>query len=373
MKRKSTVLLVSLLLFSSSFCHAQNLRTIGELSKKCQRGDSAACIKLKDIAINDEDYKMRSAATKFLTDQTILKKIALNDEHGFVRADAAEKITDQTVLKEILLKDNEIQLVKAEALKKINDENLINYVALNDKDRSVRIFALGFVSDQSVIKKIAYDDQDKGVCRTALVKITDQTVLRDLAVINSNNVGVLESALSKIQDIDSLLIKTILQKQPSNIIKCKLLSFEPFIKNAVQGVSINAKETEKNFPYQNVNWLKTVDYSVAISIFNKSFFSKDYLARKPGAVEAFDKGSDHKTYYGTFDFFEVCDTLLSCVPYNEIQQILLRSGFDDLRIACLERVTDQELLKKLAISDKEELMRIAANDRLKKLIGSDQR
>jgi len=79
------------------------------------------------------------------------------------------------------------------------------------------------------------------------------------------------------------------------------------------------------------------------------------------------------TYYVTFDFYEVCDTLLSCVPYNEIQQILLRSGFDDLRIACLERVTDQELLKKLAISDKEELMRIAANDRLKKLIGSDQR
>ena len=64
-------------------------------------------IQLKEAALSDEEWEVRKAAVKKLTDQGAIKEVALSDEDSVVRKAALEKLTDQDTLKEVALGDED--------------------------------------------------------------------------------------------------------------------------------------------------------------------------------------------------------------------------------------------------------------------------
>ncbi len=76
---------------------------------------------LAKIAVEDEDYDVRRAATWKLTDQALLAKVAVESkDDGGVRWVAVEKLTDQALLAKIAVEDEDYDVRRA-AVEKLTD------------------------------------------------------------------------------------------------------------------------------------------------------------------------------------------------------------------------------------------------------------
>jgi len=377
------------------FCYKVDAESdlVEKLSIKCNKGDNKACNKiieiamgskyhrwdreaavekisdqavLKDIAFNAQEYDARTAALKKITDQTLLVEITLSNKDIYFRSEAAKRVTDQTVLKGLVQNKKEKLEIRIAAMWNLTDTSLLIDVALHNTYSSLRIAAAKHITDQVVLNNIALNDQEEEVRNVAISKISDQSALRDMAIKYYNSTSAIV-ALNKMQNIDSLLLKIILQKGPTDLMKCKLFDFEPVL--VVNKIQIGADSRKSGMQYEQLKWVILIDYSVIITKDYKIYFSPTYQAQRGAIKEEFAAGSDSKANYGTIDIKEVCDALLKYLSDNDILLILHHSAFDDLRMACLRRVTDQSLLNDIALNDREENVRIAARDRLQKLKG----
>ena len=78
--------------------------------------------------IEDKDSKGRMLAVKDLTDQALLARVALSDEDYHVRLAALDKITDQDLLVKVILLDDNLQ-IRDNAKRKLADSLRLNQVS----------------------------------------------------------------------------------------------------------------------------------------------------------------------------------------------------------------------------------------------------
>ena len=52
-------------------------------------------------SLEDEDWQVRRAAVRKLTDQALLAQVAIEDKKDFVRAEAVGRLTDQALLEQV--------------------------------------------------------------------------------------------------------------------------------------------------------------------------------------------------------------------------------------------------------------------------------
>jgi len=139
---------------------------------------------LKNIVVNDKNYKVRIAAIKnrHFSDQTLITQIVKIDKRLEVRKAAVEKINDSSLLANIA-KNHEDAIVRKEAVKNscFNDDKILSNISLQDSDSSVRIAAIKKLSDQELFIKIASNDKNYDVRLTAIDKIEDQKKIAEIA------------------------------------------------------------------------------------------------------------------------------------------------------------------------------------------------
>lgn len=118
----------------------------------------------------DYDLKVRKAAAKKISDESILKQIARYDFDPKVRRVASEKIAQKYSLRDI---------------NNVSDELILLCLVRSSSDVDVRLNALDKISDESILAEIATDNDDI-ICNdgdvrlNALDKINDKNILIDV-------------------------------------------------------------------------------------------------------------------------------------------------------------------------------------------------
>jgi hypothetical protein len=109
---------------------------------------------LLDIAKNDSDKYIRSAAVKKLTDQTQLFDIAKDDSEKYIRILAVRRLTDQTLLANIAKKYKEWIVCKV-AVEQLTDQTLLADIAKNNNISSIRKIAVGKLTNRRLLREVA--------------------------------------------------------------------------------------------------------------------------------------------------------------------------------------------------------------------------
>jgi ankyrin repeat protein len=132
--------------------------------------------------LDSPDRRERVKAVELVTDQTVLAKLALavEEKDFFVRRAAILKLTDQTLLTKLALED-ENPHIRAIAVLKLTDQTLLAKLAVKEH-YEVRSAAVEVLTDQVLLARIAVDDKDLMVRKAAIKKLTDQTLLTKLAL-----------------------------------------------------------------------------------------------------------------------------------------------------------------------------------------------
>ena len=127
------------------------------------------------------DPHMRLRAVRQIKDPGILTNLVLNEEHLPVRMAALEKLSDQGVLGRLAAADRDSEVRKA-AVRKLHDQNVLAEVANCSDDTAVGRYAVTQINDQSVLAKIAASGHDNGVRKAAVERLSNQTILAEFAV-----------------------------------------------------------------------------------------------------------------------------------------------------------------------------------------------
>ena len=125
---------------------------------------------IKEIAFNEMDEHVCSAAIEKLDSEDDLIEIALNSDYSSSRLKATEKIKNEDVLKEIALNDED-KFVRIEALKDIKNENIIKEIYLQEKDNFVRSEAIKNIDSMVNLIDISIKEDDLIVAKNALNKV----------------------------------------------------------------------------------------------------------------------------------------------------------------------------------------------------------
>jgi hypothetical protein len=174
------VLTVSFLLTISVGIHGQSMKEIEKLALQCNKGIAYSCVKLSEIAKNNNDSGIRNAAVYKITDQNILTDIAKNATDSLVRKAAIGKVSDETLLVDIVI-NSWYQWGGGTALAKITDQATLADIAEKGVDSRTRKAAVEKITDQSLLNNIAKNSNEEEICLAAIEKITDQTVLALIA------------------------------------------------------------------------------------------------------------------------------------------------------------------------------------------------
>jgi hypothetical protein len=378
--RHIIILTIVMVQFISSISYAQLVQKsasisrgkIEKISKKCQAGDQDACKELNDIAL---DYKnkdgIRIAAIDKITDQAILKNIILNFKHPSLIAEAAfNNITDQTILKDIAINSSDDDLKKL-AVKKITDQTILRDIVINSSDDLKRL-AVYKITDQAILKEIMLNGSCTSVHWSAVENLYDQDVLKEVAIKYNNPENlVYVTVLEKLIDVDSILIANILNQNPTQKIKCLLLSHEPCLNKILKRYYIKPFENEvkRDYKLNNRGWdyIIHTNYWVEIYINDNLFFKKKYEVPGGFSEHVYFNENTIRRESAYIDFDEICDTILSRVSTTDIQLILNESAFYDVRIRCIKRIVDPIILKEIVINDKYLKLRETATKRLEEL------
>gem|GEM_PF-917386 len=157
---------------------------------------------LADIAKNDKDAEVRSAAADQLTDQAVLEELARNDADYSVRYAAIYTLTNQTVLAE-LARNDAVSDIRQAAIWRLKDPALLMDIVRHDKDEWVRFTATGhlvILDNQTFLADIAKNHSDKRVRKLAIRALADQTILADIAKNEDEDGHVRGSAAARLED-----------------------------------------------------------------------------------------------------------------------------------------------------------------------------
>ncbi len=153
---------------------------------------------LSRFAVEDAVGGVRAAAARCLTDQSLLTKIARNDKDDEVRAVAVGKLADESTLADIARNDAG-WVVRAAAVKGIADQDIVALIALRDDSIEVAGAAVNVLNDQALLRKAAEEARNQTTRLAAVARITDQVRLASIAV-EGKNVDVCIAAMRKMTD-----------------------------------------------------------------------------------------------------------------------------------------------------------------------------
>ena len=189
---------------------------------------------LRDLALNDLDYRLRLEAIKNpnLCDKKTFIKALQSDHNDAVRLESLRRIDDNDILENII---NDLNpLMKLYAFERLGmDLALNNDVAFEDIDLS----SIETIEDENVLCSIVKNAPSASIRRYAFNKIKDENILANLACCNGE---VMNMALNKITDNLLLLNIELYCTDPSAKRKAiKKIDDEELLLNAVQSNPYN--------------------------------------------------------------------------------------------------------------------------------------
>lgn len=134
-----------------------------------------------DLASSDN--KVRLAAVRRLTDQSLLAKVAQGDGECSVRLAAVERLSDQVVLMKII-KGDDFCTVRNAAVQRLTDQSLIEQVILDSREPDIRKLAIGQLKNQEVLSRLISTSKEDDFRQLCVSMMTNQVQLVALAISN---------------------------------------------------------------------------------------------------------------------------------------------------------------------------------------------
>lgn len=315
----------------------------------------------------NKDWTVREAATRKLTDKSILVDIAKNDEHPKVRLAATNKITDQNVLKEITLlelrrgyinsnfedvvvriEDREFlgcltDLVKNESYeyRKVTRETLIplemNYVRSR----------IGEPDLISACANVRTDDAYKYIAEN----ISDEKTLFLIANNGSEYSSARQVAIKKLSDEEHLISITKSEYSISRIAAIENPNFnnQEVLENLAKHDESSNVRQEATRKIKNQKTLKELAYGddwAVREIAMKNIGDEDEIISL-----AKNDNAEYVHRATAIDIITNQDVLID---------IALNVKNINIRSRAVEKITDEEFLTKIALNDDEDFVRSAA-------------
>ncbi len=132
--------------------------------------------------------KARINALRKLNDEEIFKNLALNDDNKRVRNAAVLKITDRKLLASIAVDIKEWVDIRKNALGKISDQEVLEKIALgipgehHMDGRHIREAATRKLIDQEILRRLALKLEWLELAKTAVERISDQRILGEISL-----------------------------------------------------------------------------------------------------------------------------------------------------------------------------------------------
>ena len=284
---------------------------------------------------------------------------------GFVPADVYpvdllrkpfEKLTDQSVLAEFA-RNNSDPGIREAASNNLTDKSVLADIAKNAADWRVRKVAVEKLTDQIALADIAKKDQGIDVRLAAVIKLTDMTVLADIAK-NINEYGyVREAALKKLNDqavladiyrndknadIRQAAVKRLSEDHPLR--QVVLASKEEVEKLSDQALLADIAKNVADWRVREAAVKKLIDQVLLADIAKNDEL---WGVRMAAAEKLIDQ--------------TVAQSVYADIAKNDNEWIV--------REAAVEKLTNQSVLSNIARSDKDSVVRNAAERRLKELRG----
>ncbi len=294
---------------------------------------------LRQLALTDTHYLVRSAAVEKLVDQATLAKIAANDKDADVRYLATKKITNQVDLQRIAEQDNS-KKIRLLATSMVTDQTVLLRITVKDQNAAIRRAAtekLNFplVTNQAALARIALQEKNKDVLIEIIKRLTDAATL--ITLFNENSNRVKKAITNRIADDDVKIILPI--KGNPNInhseIVAKITDQQQLYKIALSGQSFT----------------KFAKFTAIKNINNRTMLKK--IAKR-------SKISDHR------DFANARLTIEPITSQIKLAKIARKGQNEYLRRAAINKLTDQATLAKIALNKNDSgYLRIPAIVRLK--------
>jgi hypothetical protein len=318
----------------------------------------------KEVYIDEVPRRIDTLKWEELDDKDILN-IALSPKHNpFVKIKAVRQLKDPEFLTRIALNTNENEDVRAEAVKKITDQKVLEKIVKKDVYPSVRVTALSQITDVNFLNEIvnseSYSDRlvQEAVKRATDTKGIDKIVwdrlsFEDTKIEAVNRLGQLKET--------KLLERIAKNYQENDLVRDAAL---PFIHDQKELAEIAFKRKSSKV------LMKITDQKELEDILDKElkdpnaniFFIRDIF----GYIENEDIltkiGLDEKVDPRIRKY-----ALTSMrIPSQDIFSKLATDKSDSIRELAIEKLTDQDLLKKVVLKDENSGFRERALERIEK-------
>ena len=266
-------------------------------------------------SLDSDDPYLRAKAVKKLTDQTVLAKVAMEDEHDWVRRTAVEKLTDPLLLARIAVEDEDY-LVRGTA---VGNQNL---------------------TDQSLLAEIAGKDSHPETCYKAINKV-----------------------------FDSSLLDTCKHRQYGNIrrfAQLRLILRDPVIVKHTGRIEayIIYTSTSESYTFDIVN--STSIYGERLEVYIENMTDRSVILREHLITDFPKVTRSRQRISAYFDFDRILGELLeNCnVTDSGLADIAINAKGRAVPRAAVEKLTDQPLLRKIAVEHEDDGVRRTAVKKL---------
>ena len=158
---------------------------------------------LFEVATQDKDWSVRTAAVAQLTHQAYLAHVATTDADVDIRKLAVSLLTDQAALARVATMDKDWS-VRLAAVEKLTGQGVLAKVATMDADADIRRVAVGRLTDQAALARVARCDKDWSVRSAAVTRLTDRAVLGQVAKTDAD-ADIRKLAVSRLSEPDLTL------------------------------------------------------------------------------------------------------------------------------------------------------------------------
>jgi hypothetical protein len=346
---------------------------------------------LAKIATNDKNKDIRMAAVQKLTDQAIIAKIATKDEDWFVRTAAIVKLTDRTMLTTIA---NESDFLDRETAKRTlislqSDQTALAQIATKDENWSFRVMAVMKLTDQSLLTKIAIDDDNLNVRIAAVEKLTDQELLTKVAVTVNDPVS-LYLIISKLNNPNPIFMlkigntECVTRDATQSIARMNLAIQEPRIKSHFPALLCvinfssesrkysnyrfkdnNLRDSFGNYPGEAITDIQGEIITFKLNQKDSTIAEVSWSAEFPNEIPS-TTGYIRANVSGEYLLKKLLH--MSVFTADDLYE-LIHSSIPEVRIGGVSNLSDLTLLAKVANEDKCNDVRIAAEYRIKELVG----
>jgi hypothetical protein len=344
------------------------------------------CDKMRDpqtlgrIAVCDENPRFRQSAVEKLTDQTLLQRISVEDNVSFVRKAAAAKLSSESI-------ERMGVWVLPERTRSVTDQALLEKIAKETKDSDVRKAAVAKLSSESIARMGMWVLPERTKC------VTDQGLLEKIAK-EAKDPDVRKSAIEKLLNINE---RVSLPEEHKNRVVLGLiplfqLLYDPEVRAQVGDIE------SYDVSWQSYGGQSYIGGPFSGELYGEHIVCKINLTKIKNLVGDWNSGMNfpdrvyrqagearcqlHPAIINLTDSF---DTVCSKLSQRTLTRLAVESDPDVLRyyaqkylvdpsllieiamtehIACLDNLTDQILLAKVAQGAKYANVRIVAVHKL---------